>query len=171
MAKREQEGNRRRVSYSEGSPSLSPCLIRDIFGSWHIYGCFDAKASVLRNARQWRWEMEQKREHVSHPFYSILFVVLTSLSRYYYFRLLGDESPFVAIIASFMTDDAVHNNTLSPIRAASQNHVLCRCHWLSFRAIKIHVCTILQFRRYNSIVITGKSMGFTLKGKLILVTN
>lgn len=56
-------------------------------------------------------------------------------------------------------------------RAASQNHVLCRCHWLSFRAIKIHVCAILQPRRHNSIVIIGKSMGFTLKGKLIPVTN
>lgn len=61
-------------------------------------------------------ERERKAEHVSRPFYGILFVVLTSLSRYYYFRLLGDESPFVAIIAGFMTD-AVHNNTLSPIRA------------------------------------------------------
>ena len=64
-------------------------------------------------------ERERKVEHVSRPFYSILFVVLTSLSRYYYFRLLGDESPFVAIIASFMTDNAVHNNTLDTSRAAS----------------------------------------------------
>lgn len=28
-----------------------------------------------------------------------------ALSRYYYFRLLGDESPSAAIIANFVTDD------------------------------------------------------------------
>jgi len=96
---------------------------------------------------------------------------LARCSRYHYFRL-DDESPSAAIIAGFVTDDAVENNTLGSYRAEPLRKItfFVAATDSVFELLK-HAFALYCLVPTIVIVIAWKVDGSMLKGNLIPMTN